>query len=118
MKIDTFLRDKTYDFALRIIHLSQFLSAETKEDALREALVSSGTIIGARVRNIEFAQSTEEVSALINFCIGEAYQTKQTLTILKEKGCIEDLILNTMMADLEEIIDLLQQITIEATEEN
>ena len=48
------LRDKSYDFAIRIVKLSQYLQQDKKEFVLSKQVLRSGTAIGALVREAEF----------------------------------------------------------------
>lgn len=45
------IKIKSFNFALRIVKLYQFLSAEKKEFVLSKQLLRSGTSIGALVEN-------------------------------------------------------------------
>ncbi len=44
------LRDKSYDFAIRIVKLSRFLMDEKREFVLSKQVLRSGTAIGALIR--------------------------------------------------------------------
>ena len=49
------LKQKSYDFALRIIKLYKYLCDEKKEYILSKQVMRSGTAIGALVSEAEFA---------------------------------------------------------------
>jgi len=51
------LRDKSFDFAVRIINLCLFLNKERKEFVLSKQLLRSGTAIGALIRESKNAES-------------------------------------------------------------
>lgn len=51
------LKEKSYNFAVRIVNLFKFLQNEKKEYILSKQLMRSGTSIGALVRIAEFAES-------------------------------------------------------------
>ena len=51
------LKDKSYQFALKIVNLFQFLSEQKKEYVISKQLLRSGTSIGANVREAQNAQS-------------------------------------------------------------
>ena len=51
------LKDKSYDFAIRIVKLAQHLQKEKKEFGLSKQVLRSGTAIGALIREAEFGQS-------------------------------------------------------------
>ena len=54
------VKNKSFDFAIRIVKLSQYLSNEKKEFTLSKQLLRSGTSIGAIVREAEHAESKND----------------------------------------------------------
>jgi four helix bundle protein len=56
MKKENILKDKSFNFAVRIVKLFQFLQGETKEFVLGKQLLRSGTD-GAMIREAEHAES-------------------------------------------------------------
>ncbi|WP_337967137.1 four helix bundle protein [uncultured Flavobacterium sp.] len=54
------IKDKSFDFAIRIVKLYQYLSIEKKEFILSKQLLRSGTSIGAMVREAEHAESKND----------------------------------------------------------
>lgn len=57
---DNVIKIKSFNFALRIIKLFQFLKEEKKEFVLSKQLLRSGTAIGALVREAEQAESKKD----------------------------------------------------------
>ena len=55
--------DKSFEFAVRIIRLYQFLSKEHKEYVLSKQLLRSGTSIGANINEAQAAQSKADFNA-------------------------------------------------------
>lgn len=51
------IRNKSFAFAVRIVKLFQYLSAEKREFVLSKQLLRSGTSVGAMVREAEHAES-------------------------------------------------------------
>jgi four helix bundle protein len=51
------VKDKSFDFAIRIVKLYQYLSSSKKEFILSKQLLRSGTSIGAMIREAEHAES-------------------------------------------------------------
>ncbi len=51
------IKNKSFDFALKIVQLNQFLILEKKEYILSKQILRSGTSIGALVRESEQAES-------------------------------------------------------------
>ena len=54
---DNVIKNKSFNFALRVVKLYQFLNQEKKEYVLSKQLLRSGTAIGALVRESEQAES-------------------------------------------------------------
>ena len=51
------LKEKSYEFAIRIVKLAQYLERDRKEFVLSRQVLRSGTSIGALIREAEFGQS-------------------------------------------------------------
>jgi four helix bundle protein len=51
------VRDKSFQFALRIVKLNRYLKEEKKEYVLSKQILRSGTAIGALVREAQYAES-------------------------------------------------------------
>jgi four helix bundle protein len=54
---DNIVKSKSFDFALRIVKLFQYLQTEKKEFVLSKQLLRSGTSVGALVREAEHSES-------------------------------------------------------------
>ncbi len=57
------LKEKSYQFAIRIVKLSQFLQQDKKEFVLSKQVLRSGTAVGALIREAEFGQSRADFSS-------------------------------------------------------
>jgi len=51
------VKNKSFSFAVKIVHLYKFLVADKKEFVLSKQLLRSGTAIGALVREAQNAES-------------------------------------------------------------
>ena len=51
------LKEKSFDFAIRIVNLYRFLITEKKEYVMSKQLLKSGTAVGALAREAEHAES-------------------------------------------------------------
>ncbi len=54
---ENIIKNKSFDFAIRIVRLHQFLVADKKEFVLSKQLLRSGTSVGAMIREAEHAES-------------------------------------------------------------
>lgn len=60
MKEDNIVKHKSFDFAVRIIKLYQYLSSDKKEFILSKQILRSGTSVGTMIRESEHAQSKSD----------------------------------------------------------
>lgn len=84
------LRDKSYQFAIQTVKLTQFLQSEKKEYVLSKQNLRSGTAIGALIREAEFAQSKADFIHKLHIALKEANETEYWLSILFDTGYIEE----------------------------
>ncbi|AZJ36691.1 four helix bundle protein [Tenacibaculum singaporense] len=85
------LKNKSYEFALEIVKLSQYLVADKKEYILSKQLLRSGTAIGALIREAEFGQSKKDFIHKMSIALKEANETLYWLDLLKDtKYIVED----------------------------
>jgi len=103
---ESILRQKSYAFALRIIHLSEYL-AEKKEYIINEQITKSGTAIGALVREAEFAQSIADFINKHSIGLKEANETDYWLSLLKDAEYIEEPLYISMANDCNELIAMM-----------
>lgn len=57
---DNLIKTKSFQFAIRVVKLNQYLVSEKKEFILSKQLLRSGTAIGAMVREAEHAESKSD----------------------------------------------------------
>lgn len=57
MMKENVIKNKSFEFAIRIVKLYQFLCNDKKEFVLSKQLLRSGTSIGAMVREAEHSES-------------------------------------------------------------
>jgi four helix bundle protein len=54
---ENLIKKKSFNFAIRIVKLNQYLQADKKEYVLSKQLLKSGTSVGAMVREAEHSES-------------------------------------------------------------
>ncbi len=91
------LRDKSYNFAIRIVKLSRFLMDEKREFVLSKQVLRSGTAIGALIREAEFAQSKADFVSKMSMALKETSETDCWISILKDTGFINQVSLAACM---------------------
>ena len=77
------VKDKSFDFAIRIVKLYQYLSVEKKEFTLSKQLLRSGTSIGAMIREAEHAESKNDFIHKFAIVQKEANESVYWLELLK-----------------------------------
>ena len=82
------LKEKSYDFAIRIVKLSQYLQRDKKEFVLSQQVLRSGTAIGALIREAEFGQSKADFSSKMSIALKEANETDYWLCLLRDTDFI------------------------------
>ncbi|WP_240491728.1 four helix bundle protein [Flavivirga aquatica] len=60
------IKDKSFSFAVDIINLYKELAYNKKEYVMSRQLLKSGTLIGANMRETEFAQSKPDFVSKVN----------------------------------------------------
>lgn len=68
--------DKSFDFAVRIVNLANYLKNTKKEYTLSKQLLRAGTSIGANVSEAQRGQSKADFTAKMSIALKEAYETE------------------------------------------
>ena len=101
------IKDKSFEFALKIIQLYKFLVDEEKEYIMSKQLLRSGTAIGAMVRESEHAESKAGFIHKLSIGLKEANETEYWLELLYESAYIDEAEFISTSSDLKEILKLL-----------
>ncbi len=105
---DSMIRNKSFQFSLKIIKLYKNLKNE-KEYIVSKQLLKSGTSIGANIEEALAGQSKKDFIAKMSISSKEAREIKYWLRLLKESE-LTSLNVNDMLIDIEEIIKMLTAI--------
>ncbi len=76
------LREKSYKFALRVVNLYKYLSAEKREYVLSKQVLRSGTSSGANVAEVQQGQSKADFVHKLSISLKESYETEYWLELL------------------------------------
>ncbi len=101
------LKKKSYDFAIRVVKLSQYLQREKKEFVLSKQVLRSGTAIGALIREAEFGQSKADFTNKMSIALKEANETDYWLCLLKDTDFISETQFESLRPDCTELIAML-----------
>ncbi|MFV9551819.1 four helix bundle protein [Algibacter sp. PT7-4] len=102
--------DKTYDFAVAIVKLSQELVSEKKEYVLSKQILRSGTSIGANTEEAIGGISKKDFIHKLSIAYKEARETKYWLRLLKDTGYINQETFKYLFDKVEEILRILYKI--------
>lgn len=102
------IQDKSFKFALNIIHLFQSLQNE-REYILSKQLLRSGTSIGANVEEAIAAQSRKDFLHKISISLKEARETRYWLRLLEESE-LSGIDVQVHLRDSLELINILSAI--------
>jgi four helix bundle protein len=106
---DSIIRDKSYQFALRIVRLCKELN-EKKEYVLSREVLRAGTHIGARVKAGQQAESRPDFIHNFSVALQNAAETEYWLELLRNGGFIDQQTFNSLNEDCAEVIRLLTKI--------
>ncbi|TXI62115.1 MAG: four helix bundle protein [Flavobacterium sp.] len=109
---DNVIKNKSFNFALRIVKLYQFLNQEKKEYVLSKQLLRSGTAIGALVREAEQAESKLDFIHKLAIAQKEANETDYWLELLFRSEYLNETQFQSLKNDIIEINKILASIII------
>ena len=109
---DSIVKDKSKDFALRIIKLYKYLTitAENKEYVLSKQVLRSGTSVGANIKEALRGQSRPDFRAKMSIALKEASETEYWLELLHESEYLDESSYISIINDNIELIKMLTRI--------
>ena len=102
--------DKSFDFEVKIYHLSKGLRDTNKEYDLSRQLLRAGTSIGANVAEGVKGQSKADFISKMAIALKEANETYYWLRLLHRVGLISNSVFESHTSDVNELIGLLTAI--------
>lgn len=104
------IKNKSFDFAVRIVKLYQFLSADKQEFILSKQLLRSGTSVGAMIRESEHAESKADFIHKMAIAQKEMNETLYWLELLNKTEYLTQEQHTSILNDGVELIKLLTSI--------
>ena len=101
------IEGKSFDFAVRIVKVYNFLVNERNEHVLSRQLLRSGTSIGANASEAQKGQSPADFNAKMNIALKEAYETDYWLRLLYHTEYLSDSEYESISNDSKEIVAIL-----------
>lgn len=99
--------EKSYQFAIKIVRLYQYLVKNKNEFVLAKQILRSGTSIGANIEEALGAFSKKEFIAKLQISYKESRETKYWLRIMFDTSYIDQVTYDSLMSDCNELIKLL-----------
>jgi four helix bundle protein len=104
---DSILREKSYQFALRIIKLYKYIVADKNEYVLSKQILRSGTSIGANIEEANQGQSKADFIHKLSIAQKEAFETDYRLRLLRDSEYLTEIQANSLLNDCRELQKLL-----------
>ena len=101
------LKEKSYQFAIKIVKLCQSLISVEREYVLSKQLIRSGTSIGALVRESEFAASRADFINKLTVALKEANESEYWLMIIFDTNYLTEIYFKELLANCKELIAML-----------
>jgi len=104
------IRDRSYNFALRIIKLTQKLAKNIAGDSLGRQLIRSGTSIGANVEEAQGGFTKKDFTYKMSLARKEARESKFWLSLIKDTGLLKDREVDQLLQEADELAKILTSI--------
>ncbi|MBR5037523.1 MAG: four helix bundle protein [Prevotella sp.] len=110
MKDSNVVKDKSFEFSVRIVNLYKHLTATKQEYVMSKQLLRSGTSIGANICEAEQAQSSLDFISKLSISLKEACESDYWLRLLHRTGFLNDSEYSSIVTDCRELTKLLTSI--------
>lgn len=104
------VKNKSLEFAIRVVRLNQILTSEMKEFVMSKQLLRSGTSVGAMVREAEHAESKPDFIHKLAIAQKEMNETLYWLELLFKTDFINQTEYESLTLDATELLKLLTSI--------
>ena len=104
---DSPLREKSMDFAVRIMALAKALRDERKEYAVADQVLRSGTAIGANLAEAAFAPTLRDFLNKCKIALKECSETRYWLDLFSRAALFPDVRLAPLRTDCNDLLKML-----------
>lgn len=112
MKDETLdLRERTKDFALRVIKMYSALPRTEEARVLGRQVLRSGTSVGANYREAQRGRSKAEFVAKIGDCLKELDETAYWLELLADSGVVRTASLSPLCDECNQLLAIFTSIS-------
>ena len=105
---ENLIQEKSFNFAIRIIHLYKQL-IDKKEYVLSKQLLRSSTSVGANIEEANGGFSKRDFTAKMGIALKEARETKYWLRLIHVSKIVE-IDVTDYLKEIEEIVNILTSI--------
>ena len=87
---DSVLREKSKEFAKKIVFTTKRIKEKDKEWVLTEQLLRSGTSVGANIHEAQYAHGRADFISKLEIALKECFESEYWLELMFETGYLED----------------------------
>ena len=111
MNAEIKITDRSFNFAVRIVRLCQFLEKQDRvSKTLANQLLRSGTSVGANIEEAQAGQSKADFIAKMSIARKEARETLYWLKLLKKAEMISEEKIDRILQESDELVRILTSI--------
>jgi len=110
MKQPNVTLQKSFDFAVRIIHLYQYLKDQKKEFVISKQLLRAGTSVGANIREAYNAESDRDFIHKFGIAQKECDETAYWLELSKTTHFLTQQDFESIHTDCQELLKIIKSI--------
>ena len=110
MNMEATAEAKSFNFAVRIVNLCQYLEESKRAYVLSKQLIRSGTSIGANIAEAQQAQSRADFIVKLSISLKEASETDYWLRLLHATQMLSDEEFISIIRDCRELEKILTAI--------
>ncbi|HEY6063224.1 MAG TPA: four helix bundle protein [Chitinophagaceae bacterium] len=107
MSRESVLKDKSFNFAVRVINLYKYLKKRHGEYIVSQQILKAGTSVGALIREAEFAESRKDFMHKLYIGLKEANESIYWLELLFATNFINKKMFESMHKDASELLKML-----------
>lgn len=104
---DSILLTKSYNFALRIVKLSQYLNNQKKEYVISKKILDSGTAVGVLIEEARQGEDRTDFLKRLSIANKEAFKTNFWLRVLRDSEFLNEKEAASLLSDCEELQKML-----------
>ncbi|TAE35575.1 MAG: four helix bundle protein [Runella slithyformis] len=110
MKQPNITLQKSFDFAIRVVHLYQYLKDYKKEFVISKQLLRSGTSVGANIREAYNAESDRDFIHKFGIAQKECDETAYWLELLKATDILTQQEFESIYVDCQVLLKIIKSI--------